>query len=85
MVFFVISTALERLFEINSRDLKIAYKQSHLNLDVQGAQRQNVKLTQIFSATNASAIEYASRRFVDNWRIEEFMDNCPEWLQLLHS
>lgn len=70
---FVTSAALERLLQINSGDLKIAFKLSRIHLDVKGTQRQNVKLaTQIFSATNASAIEWCGSR--------GFMDNCPEWV-----
>lgn len=70
---FVTSAALERLLEINNGDLKIAFKLSRIHLDVQGTQRQNVKLaTQIFSATNAAAIEWCGS--------QGFMDNCPEWI-----
>lgn len=41
-------------------------------MDVQGPHRQNVKLaTQLFSTTNAAAIEWCGSR--------GFMDNCLEW------
>lgn len=46
---FITSATLEKLLQINSADLKIAFKLSRNHLDVQGTQRQNVKLaTQIF-------------------------------------
>ena len=58
--------------QINSGDLKIAFKLSRNHLDVQGTQRQNVKLaTLIFSATNAAAIEW--------YGSQGLMSNCPEW------
>lgn len=60
---FITSMALERLLEINSGDLKIAYKLSETHLHVQGPQRQNVKLaTQVFSSTNAAAIDWCGSR-----------------------
>lgn len=69
---FINKSCLERLLEINSNDLKIAHKLSRLHLDVTGPQRQNVKLaTQIFSNTNAAAIEWCGLR--------GFMNDCLMW------
>lgn len=69
---FITSAALKRLLQINSGDLKIAHKLSQVHLDVQGTQRQNVKLaTQIFSATNADAILWCGS--------QGLMNDCPEW------
>lgn len=69
---FITSAALERLLQINSGNLKIAFKLSRNHLDVQRTQRQNVKLaTQLFSATNGAAIEWCGS--------QGLMSDCSEW------
>jgi len=66
-------SCLERLLQINVNDLKIVHKLSRLHLDITGFQRQNFKLaTQIFSNTNAAAIEWCGLR--------DFMNNL-EWAE----
>lgn len=74
---YINKSSLERLLEINVSDTKIAYKLSRLHLDVTGLQRQNVKLaTQIFSNTNAAAIEWCG--------IHGFMNDCLTWRETAH-
>lgn len=56
---FLNKSILERLLQINSSDLKIAFKLARIHLDVQSTQRQNVKLAaQVFSDRNSAAIRW---------------------------
>lgn len=88
---FINKSCLERLLEINGNDLKIAHKLSRLHLDVTGSHRQNVKLaTQIFSNTNAAAIEWCGLRGFMNDYIEwpetvRFLSLFNKWFDLFNS
>jgi len=71
---FVSRSPLEKLLQLNSGDLKIAFKLSRTHLDVHGSQRQNVKLAaQVFSDRNAAAIRWCG--------LQGFMDDEPEWAE----
>ena len=89
--YYISKICLERLIQINDNDLKIVHKLSRFHLDVKGTQRQNVKLaTQIFSNTNATALEWCGKKgFIEDgleWsEIAKFLRLFNDWFDLFNS
>jgi len=67
---------LERLLNVNCKDLKVAYKISQYHLNLQGTERQKVlPVTQLLSASIASALQWCGQK--------DYLENV-EWMKATH-